>query len=389
MATPGGLTGAPRRLLTLAEVLRGRGVDVCIVSERGSDLMTAADTQGLHTAPLEAEGVLALRKGALFGGGALFRLRVALALLRHNWRFWQCIRERRADVVWVRASKGIAFAGLGALMSRRPLLWDVDYELPSRGLVRGLHRFGLWASKAVVLQYAAASEEIFGKALADRYQGKSHALIPGIDLERLEPHAEARRRLQRSRRNEPFLILQVGTICDRKNQKLTIDALRLAVERGLGEDWRLLLAYDEIQDLELQETVLKDGLEDNVEFLGWRDDINALMVRADLLLMPSKDEGVPNAVQEAMFIGLPVAASRAGGIPEIVDDNRTGWLLPLGEPAAWADRIVWCKDNPEDSRAVGRAASKFAADTFGTASWGRRYADVLCSAVVPARRRKV
>jgi glycosyltransferase involved in cell wall biosynthesis len=381
MATPGCLTGAPRRLITLAELLSELGLGVCVASESGQELLEVAQMRGLQIAPVDAPEILKLRRGALFGGGVLFRVRVVLALLRQNWHFLKMVRKRKVDVVWVRGSKGIAFAGLGALMSGQSLVWDVDYELPSRGLIRWLHRFGLWASQAVVFQYAAASEEIFGKKLAHRYRHKSHFLIPGVDLNRLEPHAKARRAHYPSRGHDLFSILQVGTICDRKNQRLTIDALRIAVDRGLGNKWKLFLAYDEIQDVRIREYVRESRLGANVEFLGWRDDISALMEGADLLLMPSKDEGVPNAVQEAMFIGVPVIASKAGGIPEIVDDGRTGWLLALDDPAAWAARIVWSKNYPDKREKVGLAASEFARRNFGTERWGKLYSDIVRYAV--------
>src|SRR5699024_9271849 len=134
------------------------------------------------------------------------------------------LRKHGADVVWIRGSKGIAFAGLGALLSRRPLVWEVDYELPSRGAVRWLHRFGLWAAKRVVLQYSTAPDAIFGPDLAARHRHKLQTIIPGIDQPSLEPF-RAKRMVKESWEGTPFVILQVGTICDRKNQQLLIDAL--------------------------------------------------------------------------------------------------------------------------------------------------------------------
>lgn len=383
MPTPGGLTGAPRRLLTLASVLCKEGIEMCIATQRDSDLFRAAEEQGRETVGVDPVGVLVRRHGALFGGGLVFRLKVVLSLLIQNTKITKCIRQQRADVVWIRNSKGLAFAGLGTLLSRRPLIWDVDYELPSRGMVRWLHRLGLWMSKAVIFQYAAAPNAIFGEMLANRYSSKCLAITPGIDLSNLEHHRLARADRIRAT-DDPFIILQVGTICDRKNQFLMIEALEWLQQNESIKDIRLQLAggvFEQEYVEQLHRRIEDSGLGDKVEWLGWRDDIHDLMVGADLLVMPSKDEGVPNTVQEAMAIGLPVIVSNGGGMPEIVSHGKSGWVLALDDPAAWARQIGICRWDPTLCGAVGEAAAAYAAEHFGAESWGREYVDIIKSVV--------
>lgn len=379
MATPGGLTGAPRRAITLAETLRERSIDVCIGSERESQLLAEARKAGLETVEIDAVGVLALRQGALFGGGLLFKLRIILALVAQNLRFAWAARKVGADAVWVRGSKGMAFVGVGALLARRPIIWDVDYEPESKGVVRKLHRFGLWSADAVVYQYAAAAEGIFGKELAGRYAHKFHTIIPGIDLESVRPFRERRRERGKSA-DEPFVILQVGTLCDRKNQLLLIEVLgRLDVEHLSRRICvRLVGSLSDTAYMQrVKRCIAEKGLSAHVELLGWRDDVHSLMAEADLLVMPSKDEGVPNTVQEAMYIGLPVVVSKAGGMPEIVEDGRTGWVLPVGAPEKWAEWLERCIDDQGERDRVASAASTYAAAHFGTREWGRQYADIV------------
>lgn len=383
MSTPGGLTGAPRRLLTLAGVLDQQGIRVCVATQADSDLSKAAAGAGHKTVAANARGVLAQRHGALFGGGWLFRLRVLSALVLQSGRFWRMVRQERGDVIWTRGSKGIAFAAPGTLLSRRPLVWDVDYELPSRGAVRWLHCLGLWAANLVVFQYRAAPDAIFGPELAGKYRHKFQTIIPGIDLQSLELFQGMRGARDR-REGGPFVILQVGTICDRKNQQLLIDAV--ARLRHARPNARLLVqlaggVFENDYMQALEEIINAAGLKDVVEFLGWRTDIHELMADADLLAMPSRDEGVPNTVQEAMAIGLPVIVSDAGGMPEIVSHKKTGWVLPLDDPDAWARQINNCRWQPALCRDVGVAAAKYAAEHFGTESWGREYAAVIKNVV--------
>lgn len=374
--TPGGLTGAPRRLLTLISCFRDHKYGVVVSADEGSELLTRARELGYDILPIDPIGFLNLRGGALFSGNVIFRLRTGYALLRQNFRFQRLVRKKDVDVVWTRGSKGIVFSALGVILSRRPLVWDVDYELPSRGVVRWLHRFGLRVSKAVVFQYQSAPDSIFGKQLADHYRHKFTAIIPGIDLFALDPYRSMR--MQRVRATQdPFVILQVGTVCDRKNQLLTVEALRLANEKGLHWRWELWLAYDAIQDPEVVTRVQEYGLESHIRFLGWRDDVKSLMTEADILVMPSKDEGVPNAVQEAMAIGLPVVVSKAGGMPEIVTDGVTGWVVGIDDLESWSAAISRCAEEPAACEMISSNAVEYAVTNFGTDNWGEEYAKVI------------
>lgn len=379
LPTPGSLTGAPRRLLTLATALRSHGLYACIASDKDTEVLAKARELGFETLSVAPVGVLKLRGGALFGGGVWFRLGTGLAVLIQNLRFWRMVWRNNVDVVWIRASKGIAFAGLGALFSRRPLVWDVDYELPSKGVVRWLHRFGLWSADAVVYQYAAAAEGIFGKGLADRYAHKFHTIIPGIDLEAVRPFRESRRERVKSV-DEPFVVLQVGTVCERKNQLLLIEALGRLDITQLPRKICVRFAgglSDAPYVQRVERSIAEKGLSAYVELLGWRGDVHSLMAEADLLVMPSKDEGVPNTIQEAMAIGLPVVVSDAGGMPEIVEDGRTGWVLPLDEPSKWAERLQRSIAFQDERDRVASTACAYATEHFGTREWGRQYAAIV------------
>ena len=387
LPTPGGLTGAPRRLFTLARGLKRLGATPIIATESDTDLYRTAQRENFSTTSLDPPDILKLRAGALFGGGFLFRIRVAIGLLRQQYRFLKAVRASGAEVIWIRASKGIAFAGLGVLLSRKPLVWDIDFELPSRGAVHILHRLGLWLATYVVFQHDAAPE-IFGKALADRYRSKIRVLPPGIELEALQrlrkPHPEPT-----TASKDAFHMLQVGTICDRKNQAFLIEALS-KLPRELLERTTLSLVGGSEQagyESDLRRRLAACGLDERVFFLGWRDDVHSLMRDSDLLVMPSKDEGVPNAVQEAMALGLPVLGSDRGGIPEILDHGRTGWVLPIDDPACWAEVIGRLVNEPETLACVADRARSHAEIHFSNDAWCARYLQVLDEALVQGKDR--
>src|SRR5262249_49929759 len=78
----------------------------------------------------------------------------------------------------------------------------------------------------------------------------------------------------------------------------------------------------------LEAEVAKLGLASRTQFLGWKQDINSIFQNWDIFVMPSLEEGFGMAVIEAMSQGLPVIATSVGGLPEIVEDSRTGYLVP-------------------------------------------------------------
>ena len=92
-----------------------------------------------------------------------------------------------------------------------------------------------------------------------------------------------------------------------------------------------------------------------VRFLGWRDDLVAALASWAIFALPSLEEGLGIVVLEAMAAGLPVVASAVGGVPEVVEDGRTGWLVPPAHPEAMAERLRALVIDPGLRRTMGAA----------------------------------
>ncbi|HWF51429.1 MAG TPA: glycosyltransferase family 4 protein [Solirubrobacteraceae bacterium] len=90
----------------------------------------------------------------------------------------------------------------------------------------------------------------------------------------------------------------------------------------------------------LQAMVEDLGVSHAVRFLGHRDDVPAVMRALDLLLLPSSVEPLARVALEAMVLGTPMLATVVGGLPEVIDEGRTGFLAPPGDVAAWTERIL-------------------------------------------------
>jgi glycosyltransferase involved in cell wall biosynthesis len=107
----------------------------------------------------------------------------------------------------------------------------------------------------------------------------------------------------------------------------------------------------------LQQEVRTLGLHDMVAFVGWQPDMWPWLERWDIFVQPSLAEGFGVATLEAMAAGLPVVASSAGGLPELIEDGRTGYVVPPADPATLAARLrhlVLHADLREAMGAAGR-----------------------------------
>lgn len=130
---------------------------------------------------------------------------------------------------------------------------------------------------------------------------------------------------------------------------------------------RLVLVGDGSLAKTLHEEAARLGLAGRVVFTGSRRDVPYLLRAMDLFVFPSLWEGQGLALVEAMASGLPVVASRVGGVSEVVSDGRTGRLVPPGSPEALAEAMLAVMANPARARAMGAAGRARTETVFGAA----------------------
>jgi L-malate glycosyltransferase len=150
---------------------------------------------------------------------------------------------------------------------------------------------------------------------------------------------------------------------------------------------RLLLVGDGPERGDANDEAERLGIEGRVVFLGKQDSVAELMACADLLLLPSQSESFGLVALEAMASGVPVVATRAGGIPEVVEDGVTGSLGEIGDVQGMADAAVAILADPDRWTAMSRAArtvatERFAADVI-VPHYERFYERILASPAAP------
>jgi glycosyltransferase involved in cell wall biosynthesis len=137
--------------------------------------------------------------------------------------------------------------------------------------------------------------------------------------------------------------------------------------RKICEDFprvRFVLIGDGCKRAGIEQKVRELGLEEYFVFLGRRNDVPELLSCCNLSVLPSWAEGLPNAVIESLAAGLPVVATKVGGIPEIIEDGKSGLLVPAHDPASLANAILRVLNDTELARRLGRAGRERAQEVF-------------------------
>jgi len=127
---------------------------------------------------------------------------------------------------------------------------------------------------------------------------------------------------------------------------------------------RFVLVGDGKQRKEFERQVAERGLEKFFSFLGLRNDVPHILACCDIAVLPSEAEGLPNAVLEYMAAGLPTVASRVGGNAEIVQDGKTGLLVPPQDSYALAEALLRLLRNPDFAAGMGMKGRECVAAHF-------------------------
>lgn len=148
-------------------------------------------------------------------------------------------------------------------------------------------------------------------------------------------------------------LITVGRIAAIKNYKLLIQALALAVAEN--PDIYLVFVGDGPEMKSVQELTETTGIQHHVKFLGFRTDVEELLLKSDVFVLSSNYEGVSIAILEAMSIGMPVISTSVGGVPETVVDNVTGYLVNPGDVLAYKDAILKLDNERMTLNEMGKA----------------------------------
>jgi L-malate glycosyltransferase len=271
-------------------------------------------------------------------------------------------------------------AGVPAIISSRRDLAHFDwYEGKRRHWLRRIQNLSsVVLANATPIRDALISEDGFAPE-------KLHVIHNGVDTERFQRAKRDRARLFSGVQNETLVVLVGNMHSDVKGHPWVIAAAPAVLQQF--PDTRFVFAGDGDSRPAFEAQVAQLGLQHNFVFMGRRNDIPDVLASCDLAVLPSRAEGLPNAVLEYMAAGLPTVASHVGGNAELVEDGVTGILVPPGNSEALADALLRLLRDPELSRQIAARGQRLAAQNF---SFERliREVDELYTELLERRKRK-
>jgi glycosyltransferase involved in cell wall biosynthesis len=333
--TEAGWRGGQQQVLYLAAGLAAAGTATAVVCRAGSDLESRLRQAGVAVHPLA-------------GGGPWHPGRI-LAVRR---------LAQKARVVHAHASHAHTLAALATWGLGVPLVVTRRVDFAPKGLWKYRR-----ASRVVAISQAIAG--------ILRGRGLDPVVIPsGIDPARATGGDRQRGRAALGMQEGDLAVLCVAALEDHKDHRTLLRAWsRVAAQHPTAY---LLLAGDGALRHELEALATP-----RVRFLGFRADVPDLLAAADVFALTSHLEGLGTTVIDAQACGLPVVATAAGGIPELIDDGTTGLLCPVRDDAAVATALHRALADPQLRLRLGTgaraAANRFTAAAM-VASYARLYA---------------
>lgn len=327
------LYGGGAQVLHLLTGLVGRGEDALLVAPDGSGISREAEARGLPVRTLP------------FGG------EVDLAF---PWRFRRLLMEVRPDLVHLHSRRGADTLGwLGARLAGVPTVLSrrVDNREPAP-----VARFKYRRYRRVI----AISEEIRRVLLSEGVPpGRVVTVRSAVDPSAVIRHCGDREAFleEMGLPTEARVAGMAAQLIRRKGHHVLLEAVP-AVLDSVPQARFLLFGRGPLED-ELRAEIAQRGLDEVVRLVGFRQDLPRLLPCLDLLVHPAFKEGLGVALLEAGAAGIPVVGARAGGIPEVVVDGRTGRLVPPGDSQALASALIELLSNPERCREMGREARRF------------------------------
>ena len=308
--------------------------------------------------------------------------------MRGDWQLSAIPRLARGflaedvDLVHLHTGRANWLGGWAARRAGKPAITTRRMDRPIRS--------NLWTRKLYgdLVQRAAAISPAVAQLLADGGVPRSRivTLCSAVDPQAIvatRPRDDVRAAL--GAQPGELVLLGLARMTHRKGFDVLLQSLAELRDRASLPPWRCWLGGDgEVLD-ELRRQAADLGLEQRVSFLGQRDDTPDLLGAADVFVMPSRAEGLGIAGLEAMAAGLPLIASRVGGLADAVSHDETGLLVPADDPAALAEALALVFTDSALRERLGAAGPAWVAARFSPQVMVDGYLSLYREVLAPPR----
>ena len=287
------------------------------------------------------------------------------------FRLAALFHRRRVDVVHLHNRLPLVYGSVAGRLARAVVVHTRHGPRPSTPRLRLLLR----GAGKLLHAYVTVSPEIGEVARREGCDPSKLSVIEnGVDMARFDV-GPGDREAARAALGIPagaWVVGSVGRFAPEKDYPTLVRAMAPL----LGPAARLVIVGDGDEMGAVRAEVDARGVGAFVMLPGARDDVPRYLAALDAFVLCSRMEGMPLGVLEAMAAGLPVVATAVGGLPRLIDDAQTGYLVAPGDEEALRGRLGALRDNPEAGRAVGARARAQARAHYSRETMVRRYLDL-------------
>lgn len=283
-----------------------------------------------------------------------------LKLLAGVWKTYRLLRRRRIDLVHVHGSVIWLMGVLAAALARRPIVVAQVHGFHHHESMSSLEkklwihcqRFLCFMADTLLFQNQGDIEECRRGRIAPA--GKCVLVGNGVQLDWFP--------VREPPDNDPPVILCVSRLEPVKNHTQLLQAARILRHRGAS--FLINVVGEGYKRPDYEAWVRDNGLTDFVRFLGYRDDVPELTAAADVCVLTSVKEGLPRAVIEAAVCGRPMVATDVLGSRNAIVNGQTGFLVPLNDATALADRLQTLLTDKGLRHRLGQTGRRYALEHF-------------------------
>lgn len=324
----GSFGGGSKMLLRLLQSLDRRRFEPILLSQTNDELCRRVEAENINVNIVPFHGTLDTYNRNLLTNPGLLPF-ATVRLIQYNFKVHSILRE--ADVIWCKNLRAVLTLYPYLYVSQTPVIWNIGLGLKSEGKIKYLNSLALRCVDHLFIESEVQARRIFTQDQFETHSEKITVLHKGIDVRKFNPN-----RISTSNHNE-FYIGTASALVPRKGLHHLIDAF--STIKGKYKDSNLFIAGvapkgNEGYKAQLDEQISDLDIQESVNLLGWVEDMPNFLSTLDIFVLPSRNEGIPGAIREAMAMKVPVVATDVGGTSDVVRNGKTGFLIPPGDTKA-------------------------------------------------------
>ncbi|MFA6609261.1 MAG: glycosyltransferase family 4 protein [Candidatus Omnitrophota bacterium] len=270
------------------------------------------------------------------------------------WKLYRIIRKARPDIVHTHTAKAGTLGRLAAICAGVPVkvhtfhghVFDGYFNPLKAKIFLWIERFLALFTDRVITVSDKVKDEIVNKLRVT--DGSKCVVVPlGFELEKFLKNGADNDRFRKKLRIDKDILLIgiVGRLVPIKNHEMFLEAARIVLDSGFKGRAKFAIIGDGELRSHLGGVAQKLGLEKDVIFTGWEQDLDMVYAGLDIVALTSLNEGTPVSIIEALASARPVVASDVGGVGDVINDGECGFLVKSGDVKGFSEKLLRLLDD--------------------------------------------